>query len=324
MANPRVFVSSTSFDLITVRSDLEQFMRSMNFEPVLNERGHIPYGSKEKLEEYCYKEIEMCDMLVSIVGGRYGAKSSYDEYSISQKELKRALEIGKQVYIFIDRNVKSEQKVYVNNRYQRDIKDLKFESVDSTKIFDFIDEIESLPLNNTIHQFDTSSDIISFLREQWSGLFKSLLQEASRKREYDKLADLNKTSSILDKLVLELKLSIEDKDSAINDLLLSNHPVFDQIRDLLKVPHRVYFINYREFTDFVKTCGFHEKEHGKFRNYDEARDKVWERKKDGCVTSTLTVQNNVFAKNGKLNIYREREWYSSWVSLSAIDNSKKL
>jgi hypothetical protein len=86
-----VFLSSTFYDFRQVRADLERFIRDMGFDPVLNERGNIPYGNEEKLEEYCYKEIELCDILLSIVGGRFGTGSQHAPYSISQMELKTAL-----------------------------------------------------------------------------------------------------------------------------------------------------------------------------------------------------------------------------------------
>jgi hypothetical protein len=54
MARPRVFISSTFYDLKQVRSELERFVKEMGYEPVLNERGHIAYGKDEPLEEYWY------------------------------------------------------------------------------------------------------------------------------------------------------------------------------------------------------------------------------------------------------------------------------
>ena len=64
MAKPRIFISSTFYDLRQVRSDLDQFIESLGYEPIRNEEGDIPYGKEEELEEYCYKEIKMCDEIV--------------------------------------------------------------------------------------------------------------------------------------------------------------------------------------------------------------------------------------------------------------------
>lgn len=102
MARPRVFVSSTFYDLSQVRWELERFIKGLGYEAVLNERGTIPYGSREKLEAYCYKEVGICDMLISIIGGRFGTASANDpESSISRAELTTAHDNGKQIYIYL-------------------------------------------------------------------------------------------------------------------------------------------------------------------------------------------------------------------------------
>lgn len=44
MARPRVFVSSTFYDLKQLRAELERFIHSLGYDPVLNERGLVPYG----------------------------------------------------------------------------------------------------------------------------------------------------------------------------------------------------------------------------------------------------------------------------------------
>lgn len=116
MARPRVFISSTHFDLKTVRGDLERYIVGRGFEPVLSERGNIPYGKDKHLEEYCYREIELSDIVVAIIGGRYGSESTDRPYSISQKELRTALDLGKPVYIFVQRSVLLEYRTYERNK----------------------------------------------------------------------------------------------------------------------------------------------------------------------------------------------------------------
>jgi hypothetical protein len=50
MAKPRIFVSSTFYDLRYVRNDIERFIRDLGYEAVLNERGQVPYGKHESLD----------------------------------------------------------------------------------------------------------------------------------------------------------------------------------------------------------------------------------------------------------------------------------
>lgn len=97
MAKPRIFISSTFYDLRQVRIDLDRFIKDLGYEPVLNELGNIPYGKDDKLEEYCYKEISNIDILVSLIGGRFGSESQHKDHSISQMEFRTAIELNKQV-----------------------------------------------------------------------------------------------------------------------------------------------------------------------------------------------------------------------------------
>ncbi|MNY32615.1 hypothetical protein D3C86_1668420 [compost metagenome] len=66
MARTRIFISSTYYDLLYVRDDLARFAYEMGYDPVLFERGSVPYANKTGLADNCYKEIETCDIVVSV------------------------------------------------------------------------------------------------------------------------------------------------------------------------------------------------------------------------------------------------------------------
>ena len=85
MAKPRVFISSTFYDLRQIRVELDKFIESLGYEPIRNEEGDIPYGKDEALQEYCYKEILNVDILVSIIGSRYGSAGNVKEKEQEQK-----------------------------------------------------------------------------------------------------------------------------------------------------------------------------------------------------------------------------------------------
>ena|SRR5271168_1889188 len=87
---PRVFISSTFYDLKQVRADLDQMIHELGYESVRHETGAIPYSKKEPLESSAYREVDLCDIMVSIVGNRFGTESKETPgFSISQQELKR-------------------------------------------------------------------------------------------------------------------------------------------------------------------------------------------------------------------------------------------
>ena len=86
MAKPRVFISSTFYDLKQIRVDLDNFIMSLGYDVVRNEEGEIPYGTNSKLEDYCYKEISTVDIVVAIIGGHFGTVSDVNQkYSNSNR-----------------------------------------------------------------------------------------------------------------------------------------------------------------------------------------------------------------------------------------------
>ncbi|MBD2839208.1 DUF4062 domain-containing protein [Pseudomonas sp. JM0905a] len=309
MAKPRVFISSTYFDLKNVRADLERFIRTQGYEPVLNERGHIAYGNKEKLEEYCYKEIQISDILVSIVGGRFGSQSRSDSHSISNLELKTAIDLGKQVYIFIDRAVYNEFRTYERNKGNKEI---SYASVDDRRIFSFIEEIQSLPINNPISSFETSSEITEYLKEQWSGLFQRLLSENSKQKEIAALDEIRTTAKTLNQLVSFLVEERKNGDQAFKEILLSNHPAFNEIKSLINIPYRIFFSNINELDELLKARSFNPVDE---ENWDTKDYMEWLNSKISP-GQLLKIHTSVFDEERKLKIIAPDQWSANLVLIS--------
>jgi hypothetical protein len=313
MAKPRVFVSSTYYDLKQVRSDLERFIHDQGYDAVLNEKGHISYGSQEKLEEYCYKEIDQCDILISIIGGYYGSQSHESEYSVSNKELKKALETGKQVYIFIDSSVATEYRTYDVNK---DTKDMKYAAVDDVKVYEFIEEIYDLPKNNTIQTFSSALDITNFLKDQWAGLFQRLLSDESKKKEVNLITKLSQTSETLNQLVEYLINEKNNGETAITQILTNNHPVFGQIEKQAKVPFRVFFETGEELAGILQHLGFK-----RITKDDlDAKNGYASWFFPGSNTDILRISIEVFDIEGdisKLKIMTPSEWKTEFIEIDS-------
>ena len=190
MARPRVFVSSTYYDLKHIRASLDAFINSLGFEAILSEKGEIAYRHDIPLDESCYREVRTVDLFVLIVGGRYGSPRSgqsredpsfFDRYdSVTKLEYKAAVEQDIPVYVFVERAVYAEYQTFLRNSTRRDI---EYAHVDSLNVFRLIQEILAQPRNNPLKEFDRFRDIEDWLRDQWSGLFKDLLLRTSSQRQ---------------------------------------------------------------------------------------------------------------------------------------------
>lgn len=191
MAKPRVFVSSTYYDLKHIRSSLELFIESLGYEPVLSEKGDIAYTPDGTLDESCYREAAAADIFVLIVGGRYGSEASggikkpsqsfFERYdSITRKEFESAYAQDIPVYIVIDSGVHSEYQTYLRNK---DNEKIRYAHVDSVNVFKLVEDILAKPRNNPLFTFERSSQIETWLREQWAGFFRELLKTRSQQRQ---------------------------------------------------------------------------------------------------------------------------------------------
>lgn len=315
MARPRVFISSTFYDLKYVRADIERFIKEMGYDPVLNERGNISYGSDERLEEYCYKEVEITDIFIAIVGGRYGSNSFNSEYSVTQMEIKTALKQGKQVYIFIDKSVYSEYHTYLNNI---GVENIRYSYVDDPKVYSFIQELDKLPQNNPISTFEHSNEITSFLKEQWAGLFQRFLQQQSRQLEVKTIESINATAKTLNQLVNFLTDDRKNSDHAIKEILISNHPIFDELRSATNTPYPIFFRNKIEMESWLEARGH--------KTVDVADDDYfgYMKKLKDKKARIIIVSRKIFDENDKLIVFTADEWNDDWVSVEEISLEEEI
>jgi hypothetical protein len=185
--------------------------------------------------------------LISVVGGRFGSKSDDSTYSISQTELRVALEQAKQVYIFVERDVYHEYKTYERNREAK----IKWASVDNPRIYEFLSEIYSLKNNNPIQPFETSVDITDNLREQWAGLFQRMLAQQSLGIQASLFHDLKQSLENARSLLDVVASQADRRDEVVADIILSNHPIFIDIRKKMNVPYRFIFNEFEEFKKWM-------------------------------------------------------------------------
>jgi HAD superfamily phosphoserine phosphatase-like hydrolase len=179
MAKPRIFVSSTYFDLKDVRGEIGEFIEEQGYEPVVFEKDSIPFGFNETLEEACYEEVTKCSMIVLIIKSRFGSSSimasddNKKHFSITRNEYTTAIREGIPAFVFIDINTFSEYQTYAS---QKNKKRFAFKHIENERLALFIEEICSEGNMRFIHQFNDLNSIKETLKKQWAGLFNKYLE----------------------------------------------------------------------------------------------------------------------------------------------------
>lgn len=276
---PRIFVSSTFYDLKYVREDLSNFIKAHDFEPIMFENGDIGYTPGQALDGACYETMHSADMVLLIIGGNYGSpaegevKDEFKEYiSITRNEFKNAVNEGIPIYVFIDSKVYVEYEIYEANYEEIERGEIKinFKNVKNINVFRFIKEIKNLG-NLPITEFDKIIQIKDFLSKQWSDMFKKYLAILK-----DNKNDENIKSTVEDMNLLVRKMNLMLESMGKKILTENNSDEYDKVVASQRV---------------IQMCN--EINEGFTIQYDEERDGT----KNKIIEKLLDVLKEALSKN---------------------------
>lgn len=206
----KVFISSTCYDLDNVRDGLRDFIYNIGYEPIMSDYGDVLYDPRIHTHTSCIEEVKNCDMLVLLIGGRFGGKAiseavstvdfekvkekieagtviDDERLSITHLEVLKAIEYGLPVYTFIKEDVLSDHKLYEKNKDKSIITEITFPSIEKQEtakyIFEFINIVRLRDHGNIIFPFKKETDIEGMLKKQWSSYFQKLIKEQFGKKE---------------------------------------------------------------------------------------------------------------------------------------------
>lgn len=234
MAVPRVFISSTYYDLKQVRSIVGDFIEDdLGYNAVMHERSGVAYTQNEPLEEDCYRELAGCDIVVCIIGNHFGTKSSDNDLSITMKELETAIKEKKKIYVFISNDVFIENRTY---RLNKGTGSFRSAYTDDIKIHEFIAKLMENEQNYVILPFETADQIIPVLKSQFAGLFQNLLAgraSLNNGKTADDLHTLEDQVRILQDENTQLKAEIDvlKKEKDIDGRIIRHRQPYLTLRD---------------------------------------------------------------------------------------------
>lgn len=267
MARLRIFVSSTCYDLDILRSELRPFIVEMGYEPVMSDYSDVLYDPRSHTHDSCIKEVLGCDMVLLIIGARFGGTAvpsvfanidfqaleqlsskatileNKERLSITQLEVLKAVEQSVPVYAFVDEKVLHDHHVYEKNKDKKDVIDnIDFPSIhkrDTAKyIFEFINFLTHRVRNNSITGFSRLDEIRTHLTSQWSQLFQRLLSESrTQTQEGRRYRDFSERIEDLKAIVLASLATPDLRETAKGAI---------QFRHLIGFLSALHFTDHRE------------------------------------------------------------------------------
>jgi hypothetical protein len=310
MAKPRLFVSSTLWDQRHVRSDLRAFGNQMGFEVIQFEKGDMSYDG-ESVDDACREEVDKCDIVISIIGQRSGtlapsAKAEGRWASFSKLEVERAVERNLQILVFVEDGVWHEYQTWRANRTNQDFASkINWNSVDSPRVFEFIDDVMRIERNKGLYQFRDSQHLMDVLRAQLASLFQNLLRRSSQERFTSHMRQILGAVEDLRKVTEFVQNKAEEDRVHLDEILFIRHPVFDRLQTLMNCEVRIFFETFGEMEALMQLLGF------KMVPEDEMLDKVskrywyWRRRSgEGANVEYLGVAKVLFAPSAKTSADR--------------------
>jgi Domain of unknown function (DUF4062) len=174
---PSIFISSTCYDLNQVRLDLKRFIEGLGYDAVISESSNFPVNPQTTTIDNCVDAVrKRADILVLVVGARYGSVVPGQERSITNLEYLEAKTKGIPVYVFIAQQILHTLPIWRENRSGNFSK-----IVDTPRLFEFADYLQR-ESGEWVFDFNEVNDVIGKLRFQLALLFQEVLESRSRMR----------------------------------------------------------------------------------------------------------------------------------------------
>jgi hypothetical protein len=234
-AVPRVFISSTYYDLRHVRTAIKHFVETLGFEAVLSEQFDVFYQNGKSVQRSCLDEVKRCDIYILIIGERYGSIFPNDTLSITHREYKEAIEANLPIFTFVDTYTYDDYKIYCRNKANPDVNvsKIQYSNVRDFSVFGFISEVDNKTTDNILICFNQIAEIIDCLRKQFARMFKERALQPMTKKDEEKKAAI--MQPIVDKTAFQSLLNnfalVGMPSSGISE---SDIQKSDKLLDLLK------------------------------------------------------------------------------------------
>lgn len=255
MPVPSVFISSTCYDLKEQRTAIENALSDMQYNIVRSERSGVTFDQTLGVEASCYKEVLNCDIIVGVIGGRFGSKSSDNsDYSVTMQEIRTALENRKLVYAYVDAPVLSEYGTYKKNKENSSI---VYAHADSPKVYEFIDELYNLNGRVPVVGFSSVNDIIFDLKRQLAGTVANYIADKARLSQDATASSITVAIEDLHNTISSMSALVDEFSTRNSSALVSLNAPISILKSVLGLTeYSVFFNSYNGMQCFLEDIGF--------------------------------------------------------------------
>lgn len=167
MAKPRIFLSSTCYDLSEVRDRLRAHLEQLGMEAISSDTSSFGVTPGVHSHHACLDEVDRADYLVLIIGGRRGGTFVASQKSITNEEYDRACKLRIPIFTFVKDDVWNARPIFKQNPTAN-----LSSVVDDVRVFDFVDLVHSASESNWIWPFKNGAEICSILTVQFAHIVK--------------------------------------------------------------------------------------------------------------------------------------------------------
>lgn len=227
MSKPRIFISSTCYDLNDARSELTNFLNTYNFEVLNSQLKNFGVSPGLHSHTVCLEQVNYADFFILIIGKRRGGTYIGTEQSITNEEYKLAVKRGIPIMVFVDKVVETIMPMYKKSP-TADMSNY----VDDVRIFHFVEYIKSSSSNNWIFPYENVNDIKDTVVAQLSFYLLLFSQSLIKQKSKEKNVDSSKLSFVefpsnVDEIAN--KKMEQDEETAFRNGLKELHSILKRI-----------------------------------------------------------------------------------------------
>ncbi|MCY4313064.1 MAG: DUF4062 domain-containing protein [Gammaproteobacteria bacterium] len=176
----KIMVSSTVYGVEELLDRVYSLLTAFGYEVWMSHKGTIPVSSDETAFDSCLKAVERCDLFLGIITAQYGSGLDQSGLSITHKEMKKAIELGKPRWFLAHDEVIFARRFLIDLGYRsrEDREKLSLQdgatSITNLQVIDLYEDatMEQLPLSdrqgNWVQKFDRDADAGLFVVAQFS------------------------------------------------------------------------------------------------------------------------------------------------------------